>query len=81
TSWTGRKPSSATTLLWHGRLGHPGAAALANLPESSTGVVLRGPAAYECPDSGMAKARRQTRRTPREITQNVGEVIAIDFLD
>lgn len=81
TSWTGRKPSCETGLLWHGRLGHPGAEAVAHLPVATEGAKIRGPTGYNCPDCGQAKAKRQVRREPREPPQGVGEVIAIDFLD
>jgi len=81
TSWTGRKPSEAEALLWHGRLGHPGRDALANLNVSTTGAKLQGPNSYECPACSQAKAKRRIRHEPRELPRNVGEVIAIDFLD
>lgn len=81
TSWTGRKPSCETGLLWHGRLGHPGAEAIAHLPVATEGAKVRGPTGYNCPDCGQAKAKRKIRRNPREPPQGVGETIAIDFLD
>lgn len=81
TSWTGRKPSCESGLLWHGRLGHPGAEAIAHLPVATEGAKIRGPTGYTCPDCGRAKAKRQIRREPREPPAGVGETIAIDFLD
>ncbi|EAQ91522.1 hypothetical protein CHGG_03457 [Chaetomium globosum CBS 148.51] len=81
TSWTGRPTSDGTGKLWHGRLGHPGAAALAHLQVSTTRARLRGPASYECPACGEAKAKRKIRRQLRKEPHKVGERFAIDFLD
>ncbi|KAM7211005.1 hypothetical protein V8F06_013612, partial [Rhypophila decipiens] len=81
TTWTGRTPSNGTGKLWHGRLGHPGAAALAHLHVSTNGATIRGPASYECPACGEAKAKRKVRRGPREEPHNVGDRFAVDFLD
>lgn len=80
-SWTERKPLVGDAWLWHGRLGHPGPQALEHLVNSSQGVRLRGPTTVECEACALAKITRQIRRFPRDIQEQEGERIALDFHD
>lgn len=80
-TWTGRKPVDGRALLWHGRLGHPSAEAIAHLTTNTEGTRLRGPASIDCVACGVSKAKRQIRRVPRPPPPHVGHTYAIDFID
>ena len=80
-TWTKRRPQTGNALLWHARLGHPGPQALEHLVNSSQGVRIKGITTVVCNACGTSKAKRQIRRFPREIHEDPGKRIAIDFHD
>ena len=80
-SWTQKPPNKADALKWHLRLGHPGPQALEHLVNCSKGAKIKGIRTVECDDCGVAKAKRQIRREPRELDEGPGLRIAIDFHD
>ena len=80
-TWTKRRPQTGNALLWHARLEHPGPQVLEHLVNSSQGVCIKGIITVECNACGTSKAKRQIRRFPREIHEDPGKRIAIDFHD
>ncbi|KAF7136791.1 hypothetical protein CNMCM5793_006309 [Aspergillus hiratsukae] len=66
---------------WHLRLGHPGPQAIEHLVNASKGARIRGPTTVECDACGIAKMKRQIRRTPKDIEEGPGLQLAIDFHD
>src|SRR5204863_1369495 len=80
-SRTRRRPCTADTMRWHRRLAHPGPGALEHLVNCSQGVRIRGPTTVECDACGIAKAKEQIHRQPRELLEGPGERLAVDFHD
>lgn len=80
-SWTKRKPMVGDSMRWHLRMGHPGPQTLQHLVNSSEGVRIRGLTTVECQACGVSKAKRAIRRQAREVEQEPGARLAIDFHD
>jgi hypothetical protein len=80
-SWTTRRPVAGDALKWHLRLGHPGPKVLEHLVNTSKGAKIRGPTTVQCDSCGTGKARKQIRREPKEIQEEPGVRLAIDFHD
>jgi hypothetical protein len=86
-SYTKRRPLLSEPMKWHLRLGHPGPEALERLVNYSHGARIKGRTSikgvptYKCDGCGLAKARRQIRRQPREFSEGIGERLALDRHD
>ncbi|KAF7173426.1 hypothetical protein CNMCM6106_007498 [Aspergillus hiratsukae] len=80
-TWTERRPVTGDAMQWHLRLGHPGPQALEHLVNASKGVRIKGLKTVQCEACGTSKAKRRIRREPREIEEEPGIQLALDFHD
>jgi hypothetical protein len=78
-SRTARASQRVSAITWHKRLGHPGPAAIEHLVQQTQGVRIKGITTVQCNACGIAKAKRQIRRTPRNNDLGPGERLALDF--
>ena len=80
-SWTSRKPSKATAMQWHRRLGHPGPRTLEHLMNSTLGVRIKGPLTVECDICALTKIKRQEHHEARKPSAIPRDRISINFHD
>ena len=80
-TWTERRPITGDAMQWHLGLGQPGPLALEHLVNTSKGVRIKDIKTVECKACGTSKAKHRIRREPRELKQEPGAQLALDFHD
>jgi hypothetical protein len=71
----------AKAMTWHKQMRHPGPQALEHLVHHSEEVKIVGLPTVGCDACRRLKSKRLIRRAPREIHEEPGEQVAIDFHD
>jgi hypothetical protein len=70
-SWTKRVPVYGDAQKWHLRLGHLGPKGLELLVHCSTGARIRGLHTVQCDACGQSKIKRQIRRAPKDLHEDL----------
>ena len=68
-------------MQWHLHLEHPGPQALEHLVNASKRVRIKGLKTVECDACSTLKAKRRIRREPRQLPEEPGVQLALDFHD